>query len=94
MVVLCEIYFVVVLFLTTFFLLKHGKTALHIAAEKGFEQIMKILVEHGSNVNLQDAVFIFFFFLIFIFISLFFLILFVVVVHHWLFHVVMNGWVV
>ena len=52
---------VVVLFLNNFLLLKYGRTALHLAAPKGFEQIVKILVEHGSNVDLQDQVFIFFF---------------------------------
>ena len=40
------------------------------AAWKGFEQIVKILVEHGSNVHLQNTVFIFFLILIF-FISYF-----------------------
>ena len=54
--------FVFILFLTTFFLLKYGKTALHYATWRGFEQIVKILVEHGSNLDLQDPVFIFFFF--------------------------------
>ena len=50
-------------------------TALHIAAWKGSEQIVKILIEHGSNVNLQNKVFIF----IFIFSFLYF----VVVVDCW-----------
>ena len=59
---LCDIYFVLFFFFTTFFLLKYGMTALHRAADRGFEQIVKILVEHGSNVHLQDKVFIFFFF--------------------------------
>ena len=52
-------------------------TALHIAAEEGFEQIVKFLIEHGSNVHLQDQVFIFFFFFFLICISLFFLIFFI-----------------
>ena len=60
MVELCDIYFVFVLFLTTFFLLKYGETALHRAAGGGFEQIVKILIEHGSNVHLQTSVLIFF----------------------------------
>ena len=47
---------------TTFFSLKYEDTALHIAAYNGFEQIVKILVEHGSNVHLQDKVFSFSFF--------------------------------
>ena len=53
-----------ILFLTTFFLLKGGLTTLHCAAREGFEQIVKILIEHGSNVDLQDTVFIFFFYLL------------------------------
>ena len=57
-----DIYFVFILFLTTFFLLKYGGTALHLAAEEGFEQIVKILIEHRSNINIQNKVFIFFFF--------------------------------
>ena len=48
-------------FLNNFFLLKNGMTALHLAAAKGFEQIVKILLEKGSNVHLQNRVFIFFF---------------------------------
>ena len=53
---LCDIFF-----FNNFFLLKYGMIALHYAAEKGFEQIVKFLVEHGSNVNLQgEKVFIFF----------------------------------
>ena len=55
-------------FLTIFFLLKDGDTALHLAAWKGFEQVVKSLVEHRSNGDLQNEVYIFFF-LIFIFIS-------------------------
>ena len=45
---------------------KVEQTALHNAASKGFEQIVKILIEHGSNVDLQNQVLIFFF-LLFIF---------------------------
>ena len=58
-------------FKTTFFLLKDGWTALQGAVEKGFEQIVKILVEHGSNVHLQTKVFIFFFFFDFLFVCFF-----------------------
>lgn len=29
-------------------------TALHFAADKGFDAITKILMEHGANVNAQD----------------------------------------
>ena len=36
-------------------------TALHRAAWHPFEQIVKILIEHGSNVDLQTTVLIFFF---------------------------------
>ena len=46
---LCYMIFILFL-LTTFFLLKDGQTALHYAAFYGFEQIVKILVEHGANV--------------------------------------------
>ena len=48
---------------SVFYLLfvKDGKTALHYAAEKGFEEIVKFVLEHGSNVDLQDQVLIFFF---------------------------------
>ena len=55
---LCDIYFVFILFLTTFFLLKYGWTALHYAADRGFEHIVKILVEHRPNVHLQEKVLI------------------------------------
>ena len=63
-----------VLFFNNFFLLKDGWSALHIAAWNGFEEIVKILVEHGSNVDLQTKVFIFFFFFDFhfLFLCLFF----------------------
>ena len=74
----CVIFaFVFILFLTTFFLLKNGMTALHLAAFNGFEQIVKILIEHGANVHLQDQ--LVFFFFDFHFFILFFLSLFVVV---------------
>ena len=43
-------------------MLKYGLTVLHIAAHNPSEQIVKILIEHGANVHLQDQVFIFFFF--------------------------------
>ena len=33
-----------------------------VAAGNGFEQIVKILIEYGSNVHLQDKVFNFLFF--------------------------------
>ena len=60
MVVCCVIFIFFILCLTTFFLLKYGMTALHYAAWKGFEQIVEILVEHGSNVERKTKVFIFF----------------------------------
>ena len=44
------------------------KTALHLVAYFGFYEIVKILIEHGSNVNLQDQVLIF----LSLFLSLFF----------------------
>ena len=63
-------------------MLKGGWTALHYAADKGFEQIVKILVEHGSNVDLQDRVVLIFF-------------LFVVVGSLLgCFMLIVNGWVV
>ena len=34
-------------------------TPLHLAADKGFEEIVKILLEHGSNIDLQNQVLIF-----------------------------------
>ena len=55
----CVIFILFLFFFNNFFLLlKNGKTALHFAASRGFEQIVEILIEHGSNVNLQDKVFI------------------------------------
>ena len=51
-------------------------TALHMAAFKGFEEFINILVEHGSNVHLQDKVFIFFFFLFLFLFLCFFLFLY------------------
>ena len=49
MVVLCDILFCFYSFLNNFFLLQHGWIALHYAAEEGSEEIVKILVERGSN---------------------------------------------
>ena len=62
-----------VLFFNNFFLLKDGWSALHIAAWNGFEEIVKILVEHGSNVDLQTKFsFSSFFDFHFLFLCLFF----------------------
>ena len=47
-------------------------TAFHIAAEKGFVEIVKILIEHGSNIHLQDNVFSFSFFFVVVLFLLFF----------------------
>ena len=44
-----------------FLFCKSEGTALHSAAWNGFEEIVKILIEHGSDVNIQDKVLIFFF---------------------------------
>ena len=93
----CVIFdFVFILFLTTFFLLKGGWTVLHLAAARGFEQIVKILVEHGSNVNLQTSVLIFFFldFFIYLFIcfSHFFICCCGFIVGYFL--LIVNGWAV
>ena len=60
------------LFLKTSFCFKGGWTVLHRAAFRDSEDIMKILIEHGSNIDLQERVLI----LILIF---FFSFLFVVV---------------
>ena len=84
-VLIVRVDFVFILFFkTTFFLLKYGWSALHIAVWKGFEQIVKILVGHGSNVDLQDPVLIF---------SFLYLLLWV---HSLLgcFMLIVNGWVV
>ena len=56
---------------------------LHYAADRGSEQIVKILLELGSNVNLLDDVlfsFIFFFFFFFFFFLSFFILL---LIHYW-----------
>ena len=45
-----------------FFLLKDGKTPLHCAAENYSEEVMKILVDHGANPDIRDAVLILSFF--------------------------------
>ena len=48
-------------FFDQFLFVKHGWTALHHAADYGFEEVANILLEHGSSVDLQDEVLIFFF---------------------------------
>ena len=40
-----------------------GQTALHKAAENGGEEIVTILLEHGSDIDFQDQVFDFLFLL-------------------------------
>ena len=52
-VLMCWICFV--LFLTIFFL-KYGVTALHGAASNGFKDIVQMIIEKGSNIDLQDHV--------------------------------------
>ena len=62
-------------FLILFFIyLKCGATPLYIAAQKGHEQIVQILLKKGKpNVDLADVVFLFlFFFFFFFFFSFFF----------------------
>ena len=49
-------------FLKLFFV-KSGWIALHYAAKKGSKEIVEILIEHGSNVNLQNKVLFFSLFL-------------------------------
>ena len=56
-------------FLKKFIMLKYGKTALHFAAYSGFEEILKILLKSGSDIDLQDEVLIFFSFFVFYFFS-------------------------
>ena len=43
--------------LTFFFFFKTGWTPLHTAASKGLEEIVKIFIGHGANVNIQNQVF-------------------------------------
>ena len=46
-------------FFCSFFLIsfaKDGETALHNVADRGFAEIVKILVEHGANINIQTTV--------------------------------------
>ena len=57
-------FFFDVLFFNIIFFVKGGRTPLHVAAAKGFEQIVKIFIEHHANVNLQNKVFSFFFILV------------------------------
>ena len=66
--------FILFLFLTFLFIFKDGDTPLHMAAFHGFEEIVKIFIEHGANVNIQNKVF----FLIFCFIIFFFIVDFVI----------------
>ena len=40
-----------------FFYQKNGRNPLSIAAERGFKEVVKILIEYGSNIDLQDKVF-------------------------------------
>ena len=61
--------FCFVSFLTFLFFLKFGSTPLHVAAAQGFEEIVKIFIGHGANVNIQNKVF--FLFILYLFILLF-----------------------
>ena len=56
---------VVVLFLKQLLFVQKEMTALHIAADKGFERIVKIFTEHSSNIDARDWVLIFFPFICF-----------------------------
>ena len=52
-------------FLKKILFVQYGFTPLHRAVEKGFKEIVKILLEHdGSNIDLPDPVLIFFFFIL------------------------------
>ena len=54
-----------VFFFNFFLFVKNGQTSLHVAASQGFEEIVKILIERGSDVDLQKKqVFIFFLFVV------------------------------
>ena len=68
----CVLFFFKTLFFFEIFFVKFGFTPLHRAAEEGFEQIVKILIEHCTNVNLQNQVFSFFFFFFLLFVSFLF----------------------
>ena len=46
------------------FFFKYGEAVLHKAAEKGFEDIVKVLLEHGATVDIREQVLIFFFFFV------------------------------
>ena len=50
-------FFFIIIIHLNFFFVKSGQTALHKAAFGGFEEVVKHLIEHGSNVNLRDEVF-------------------------------------
>ena len=61
-------FFLKILFFFEIFFFKGGWTPLHVAAVKGFEEIIKIFIEHRANVNIQNNVPSFsFFFNIFFF---------------------------
>ena len=47
--------------LTTFFFVETGMTALDEASVRGFESIVKILLENGANTDLRNSVFLFLF---------------------------------
>ena len=67
---LCSDGYVLRLFLllkTSSFVKKDGITALHRATFGGFEGVVKVLLEHGSNVDLQTTVSISFFISLFLF---------------------------
>ena len=60
-------------FFQTSFYVQNGWGPLHAAASKNFEKVVKILIEHGSNMHLQNKVFIFSLFFLFYFFSFFIL---------------------
>ena len=54
---LCDCFILFLFFNISFFFSRMVGPPLHIAAEKGFEEIVKIFIGHGANVNIQNKVF-------------------------------------
>ena len=39
-----------------FLILQTGSTAIHIAAQNGFAEVVRLLLEHGTDVDIPDSV--------------------------------------